>query len=972
MVYTQENRLIAVETPLGKDVLLLTGFAGKEGLSIPFNFELSLVSVNHSITFKDIIGKKVAVSITLPDGDKRFYHGYVSRFSQGRGGGEAEGDPCFSYYTATLVPWLWLLTRTADSRIFQKLSVPDIVEKIFGEKGFSHYKMLLNGSYEKRDYCVQYRETDFDFVSRLLEDEGIFYFFRHEKDKHTMVLADIPDEHKPCPKQKTARYQISAGGRLEEDVITGLEWMQEIQAGKYTLNSFNFEMPGTDLKVDVATKQMLGPGESEIYDYPGLYTKKARGERLTTIRMEEEEAKITTIIGSSECRAFASGYRFTLLEYYRQDMNEKDYVLTSVDHKASQEIVPGGTEPELSYINNFTCIPFDVPYRPPRNTPKPTVQGTQTAIVVGPSGEEIYTDEHSRVKVQFHWDREGKKDENSSCWIRVSQLWAGAGWGAVYIPRIGHEVIVDFLEGDPDRPIITGRVYHGSNKPPYELPGEKTKSTIKSDSSLGGGGSNEFRFEDKKGEEEIYLHGQKDWTIAIENDKNQTVGHDESLSVGNNRTKTIGGDQSESIGSNKSIQVGADHTENIGTNMFLSVGADRSKSIGANETITVTGNRREKVNGTHTETIRGNTGIRITQGNYTHDVVRGSARYHVEEDLTERYDRIQEVIVGDRFELRCGAGKIIVAKTGKITIQGTEFDFRCSGPVKMRGSVIDFNEPVSLKDEAYREPIRHFPPVPPLSPEKNLQIKNAILTGHKSKESFAGKDFAGADLSNMDLKGIDMRNASLEGANLSGADLSSADLTGAVLAKSDLSGARFVEARMDEADLSEARLCGTDFTGASANKARFMACDLTGATLTRANMRESLFLKATVNETDFSTANSAGMGEARPGQANLAGPDLSGADLTKAVLAKSNFSGARFIEARMDEADLSEARLCGTDFTRASVNKARFIESDLTGATFTETDIKESLFFKATVQETDFSTANTDGAVFVGVKGAAK
>jgi type VI secretion system secreted protein VgrG len=261
--------------------------------------------------------------------------------------------------------------------------------------------------------------------------------------------------------------------------------------------------------------------------------------------MQEQEASITTVTGSSVCRAFTSGYRFDLQDYYRDDMNNKPYVLTSLDHGATEPVGASGQGSEASYTNSFVCIPFEVPYRPSRLTPKPVVQGTQTAIVVGPAGEEIYTDEHGRVKVQFHWDREGKKDEKSSCWIRVSQLWAGAGWGAMYIPRIGHEVIVDFLEGDPDRPIITGRVYHGINMSPYGLPAEKTKSTIKSDSSLGGGGSNELRFEDKKGSEEVFLHGQKDWTIAIENDKNQTVGHDETLSVGNNRTKTVGVDQSE-------------------------------------------------------------------------------------------------------------------------------------------------------------------------------------------------------------------------------------------------------------------------------------------------------------------------------------------------------------------------------------------------------------------------------------------
>jgi len=574
MAYTQENRLIAIDTPLGKDVLLLTGCHGIEGISGLFSFELNLLSENHNITFEDIIGKNVTVSIILADGDKRFFNGIISSFSQRRGGGEAGGD---SHYAATMVPWLWLLTRTADSRIFQKLSVPDIVEKIFTEKEFLDYKLLLNDSYEKRDYCVQYRETDFNFISRLLEEEGISYFFEHEEKKHTLILADASDKFKPCPKQESARYQISAGGWLEEDVITSLEKMQEIRPGKYCINDFNFEIPGTDMKVDVSTRQMLGPGEREIYDYPGLYTKKAQGERLTTIRMEEEETKITTITGSSDCRAFTSGYKFNLSDYYREDMDKKDYVLTHIEHEVREVSDYYGASiesmgSEMPYINRFKCIPFEVPYRPSRDTVKPVAQGTQTAIVVGPAGEEIYTDEHGRIKVQFHWDREGKKDENSSCWIRVSQVWAGAGWGAMHIPRIGQEVIVDFLEGDPDRPIITGHVYHGTNTPPYSLPDEKTKSTFKSYSSPGGEGFNEIRFEDKKGEEQIFIHAEKNQDVRVKEDAREWIGLNRHLIAKN--------DQLELVESNKHLTVKGDHNEKVDGTISIETSMDLQEKIG--------------------------------------------------------------------------------------------------------------------------------------------------------------------------------------------------------------------------------------------------------------------------------------------------------------------------------------------------------------------------------------------------------
>lgn len=581
MPYTQENRLIAIDTPLGKDVLLLAGFRGTEGLSRLFSFELNILSENHNVSFEDIIGKNVTISVVLADEDKRYFNGLISRFSQGRGGGEADVGPRFSYYRATMVPWPWLLTRTADSRIFQKLSVTDIVEKIFKEKGFSDFKVKLHNSYEKRDYCVQYRETDFNFVSRLLEEEGIHYFFEHEDGKHTLVLADAPQENNPCPKQKTARYQLSAGGWLEEDVITGLEKMQEIRPGKYSLSDFNFEIPNTGLEVNVPGKQKLGPGEREIYDYPGLYTKKAEGDRLAKIRMEEEEAQITKIDGSSNCRAFTSGYRFTLSDFYRSDMNNKDYVLTAIEHEANQD---WEEEAELSYANHFTCIPFDVPFRPPRLTPRPVVEGTQTAIVVGPAGEEIYTDKHGRVKVQFHWDREGKKDENSSCWIRVSQVSAGAGWGAIDIPRIGHEVIVNFLEGDPDRPIITGRVYHGMNQPPTNLPNAGMVSGMKSNSTPGGGGFNEMTMDDTKGKEKITIHAQYDMSSTIEHDLTTTV-------VSGNDTKAVqAGTQSVTVKGNTSLTVQAgDRIVNVTGNYKLDATSEVNIQAPAKITLTCGG-----------------------------------------------------------------------------------------------------------------------------------------------------------------------------------------------------------------------------------------------------------------------------------------------------------------------------------------------------------------------------------------------
>jgi type VI secretion system secreted protein VgrG len=546
MSFKQDGRLFSLKTPLGKDVLLLKDITGEEGISRLYSFHLNLLSENHSISFKDIIGKNVTISIALADGKTRYFNGIVSEFSQSRAGEQAKADILLSYYTATVVPWLWLLTRTTDSRIFQNMTVPEIVEKIFVENHLKDFKLNLKDKCEKREYCVQYNETDFNFISRLLEDEGIFYFFQHGDGKHTLVLADDPGEHHPCPEQGTARCRPHEGGVYDADMIDTLLVKQEIRAGKYTLKDYNFEMPNTNLKTEVPSNQKLGPEEREYYDYPGGYGKKSDGDRLAKIRMQEEEARITTFHGTCNCRAFTSGYRFRIEDFYRDDMNNKEYVLTGIRHTGSQTYSTGDTEAEQTYKNEFTCIPFDVPFRPQRRTPRPVLEGVQTAIVVGPKGEEIYPDKHGRVKVQFHWDREGKKDENSSCWIRVSQVAAGAGWGAIDIPRIGHEVIVDFEGGDPDRPIITGRVYNGNNKPPNSLPSSDMVSGMKSNSTPGGGGDNTIMLDDTKGKEKITIHGQYDMNTTVEHDRTTTIvsGNDTLAVQAGTKSVTVKGDTS--------------------------------------------------------------------------------------------------------------------------------------------------------------------------------------------------------------------------------------------------------------------------------------------------------------------------------------------------------------------------------------------------------------------------------------------
>jgi type VI secretion system VgrG family protein len=475
-----ETRLMDIDisrTKLQNVKMYLTEFMGSEGISMPFGFELTLLSETHNIDFEKIIGENVTVSITLPDGNKRYFNGIISRFSQLKRGGEKGQDPRFSHYRAFLVPWLWLLTRYTNSKIFQNMAIPDIVMTVCQQVPVNSWCInRTEKEHKKRGFCVQYHETDFNFISRLLEEEGIYYFFEHTDKNHALVLADVPEKHIPCPKQEEAWYQNIGGGDIHQDIILNLEKIQEIRSAAYTLRDYNYKTPDTDLQVNASTpsKYKLGPGGREIYDYPGFYYTRSDGDRIVNLRMEEEEAKITTILGSSDCRAFTSGYRFKLLGHYRSDMNEKEFVLTYIDHEAhevSQAYSSPGSaasegESELSYKNHFTCIPFEVPFRPPRRALKPVIRGPQTAIVVGPEGEESYTDEvpYGMIRVQFHWDREGQKNEKSSCWLRVATPYAGEKHGMEFTPLIGDEVLVEFLEGDPDKPVVVGSFFKGDHK----------------------------------------------------------------------------------------------------------------------------------------------------------------------------------------------------------------------------------------------------------------------------------------------------------------------------------------------------------------------------------------------------------------------------------------------------------------------------------------------------------------------------
>jgi type VI secretion system secreted protein VgrG len=682
--------------------LLVADFSVREHISRPFEIRLTLAA-EEELSPQALLGEEAVLTVAGEAGE-RYFHGVIIEVEQSGASGR------FFLWRLKLAPALHLLSLERDCRIFQEQSTESIVREVLADSGLLSERFAFRLQHKTpapRPYCVQYRETDLDFISRLLEEEGIFYFFEHEKDKHLLVFGDGPVNYRPIAGEGRLLFNPGAGMVAEEEAVIGFQACKGPRPGKATLRDFNFERPELDLTFDDSGREDRG---RERYDYPGLYGEEALGRRRAMVRRQQAELFRERAEGRSDCPRLLPGFTFRLEGHEIEGLN-REYLVTEVLHEGSQPQVlqeqsgGGGS----GYANRFRAVGSEVALRPELRTRKPRIRGAQTAIVTGPAGEEIYTDGHGRVKVQFHWDRRGGRDERSSCWLRVSNGWAGGGYGGVYLPRVGQEVIVGFLEGDPDRPMVTGRVYHGLNRPPYALPAEKTKSTLKSDSSLGGGGSNELRFEDRKGAEEVYLHGEKDWTIGIENDKNQRIGHDESLSVGRNRAKRVGVDQSETIGANKTVAVGVDHIEAIGANMSLAVGLNKTEtvaintaeSVGVAKALTIGGFYQVTVGGAVNETVGGakaeEVGLvrALLVGRDVLESVGGDMTVKVAVDLkesvgdTHTLNAKQILIDADtQIELKCGSAKVALKKGGDIRLEGREITVKGSGNITLKGGKI--------------------------------------------------------------------------------------------------------------------------------------------------------------------------------------------------------------------------------------------------------------------------------------------
>ena len=605
----------------------VVGFEAEEQLSQPFAFELELAAEDPEIAFEQVINQPALLSLYGRD-EPRYVHAMINRFEQGD-----QGDRFTTYY-ATLVPRIWYLGQRHNCRIFQNLDVAQIIEQVLEDAGLTgaDYRFALQQRYPVRTYCVQYRESELNFISRLMQEEGIGFFFEHSESNHVLVMCDAEAAYKPIPGKAAVIFHRATGAAPEQEHIFQYRYSQDVRPGAVTYRDYNFKKPALNLQSDAGAEVDT---HLEVYDYPGNYDEPDLGQTRAQVRLEALQTLRKRGQGESDCVRFQPGYQFTLEEHARESFNQP-YLLTQVRQSARQPQVLGeGASGEgSSYSNRFVCIPAEVPYRPARIARKPRVEGAQTAIVVGPEGEEIYTDEHGRVKVSFHWDRAGEANEQSSCWIRISNAWAGAGWGAMVLPRIGQEVIVDFLEGDPDRPIITGRVYHGTNRPPYALPEEKTKSTLKSNSSKGGEGFNEIRLEDKKGEEQIFVHAEKDQDIRIKHDRFEWVGH--------NRHLVVKQDRFEHVEHDSHRLVDADNMERIQGDDNLTVGGKQAISVGASHSLTVGG-----------------------------DVIEIFQSSHNEQTAGDYYLKAQGIVIEATtgITLKCGGSNVVIDPSG-VTIKG--------------------------------------------------------------------------------------------------------------------------------------------------------------------------------------------------------------------------------------------------------------------------------------------------------------
>ena len=543
-IETQINNNISIHTPLGEDVLYLTRFSATEAISQLFSISASMYTVGTQINLDELIGQPVYIS--LRQGDKffiplppRYFHGVVSHIeSSGSRTVDSSDKENYIDYHLTIQPTISFMKKRTNCRIYQNKSVIDIVTDLFGQ----HEVVFINktiATYEKYDYCVQYQESDLDFVMRLLQQEGIFFFFEHTSEAHSLILADSTEAYTQCIESPVECYS----GSLAKPHVASWQGGLSMVNGAFIQKGYDFTQPKKFPTSETTSPTIPSPVKYEVFDYIGESEFNKRTQSAADIRLEALQKDMNKSTGQGDCRSFEVGKIFTFSKHEDTKYNKKSFVITAIRTQAVQSNQTGaGQSYGDKYRNDFECVPDGTLYRPSQLRSKPLINGVQTAVVTGESGDEILVDKYGRVKVQFHWDREGKNDSKSSCWIRVAQNWAGNKWGAFFFPRVGQEVLVDFINGDPDQPIISGAIYNADLMPPYSLPGKKTQSGIKSQSTKGGSADtfNELRFEDEKGKELLFFQAEKDHELNIKNNQKDNVGNDRLTTIGNNETVNVG------------------------------------------------------------------------------------------------------------------------------------------------------------------------------------------------------------------------------------------------------------------------------------------------------------------------------------------------------------------------------------------------------------------------------------------------
>lgn len=670
---TQTSRFLVLETNLGSEVLVIEKISGIDELGSLFDYRVVASATEDKFNIDDLVGTKIGVKLenAAPAGpDFRHLSGIVSEVHHI--GYDVHGR---SLYELVVVPWLWLLTRTSDCRIFQNLTVPEIVKKVLDELQVADYRMDLKAQYPQREYCVQYRETDFNFVQRLLEHEGIYYFWEHKEGSHTMVICDHMSSHKPVEGFGEIRFRDAGSGYQEVFQLFTWQARHRVTPGKYAINSFDFKSPkpsaNTKLLSRSDKKHPFAEGEHEVYDNPGDYIERSDGERLAAIRREEVQSLTRTVVTKTNARGLFAGCTFKSKEIPREDQNG-EYLVVATSLEASAGNYGSSTGSGVTmYECEITGVPSGGVFRPERRAKHPRVDGPQTAIVCGPEGMEIYPDEYGRVKVQFLWDREGKFDAGSSCWIRVSQAWAGGSFGGMALPRIGHEVIVSFLEGDPDRPIITGRVYNGGNmphasnagrddepgnSPPSKLQEAAAMTSFKSNSLGKTGGYNEITMNDTSGKETMFFKAQRNEIGRVGNDRDDKVTNNEKLEVGVNRERKVGGTETVEVTGLRKVTMKAAHEETVTAAQTIKIGAAQKTTVGGGYTLNITG------------------GCVVTT-TAEHKIEAGSNHLTSSPTIKLSADAKLELVVG---------GSSITMTPGSI-------DIKSAGPVTITGAIVKVN-----------------------------------------------------------------------------------------------------------------------------------------------------------------------------------------------------------------------------------------------------------------------------------------